>query len=100
MEMMKKDAEEYLQIARKENWEIRKMMASTESIVHLAENNVLSLSIFYYSYRLSAHGYTLQIAYNFNLTNGEKILKNNLILFLVVIFILIFYSYSLHPPKD
>ena len=78
-EMMEKDAEEYLKMARKANWEIRKMQAYTEYTVHFTESDVLSLSVFYYSYRLGAHGYTLQIAYNFNLATGEKIIFKDFI---------------------
>ena len=39
----------------------------------------MSLSVFYYSYTLGAHGHTLQHAYNFNLLNGEGILLNDIL---------------------
>ena len=78
-EIMEKDAEEFLKIARKENWEIRKMQAYTEYTVHFIGSDILSISVFYYSYRLGAHGYTLQIAYNFNLATGEKIIFKDFI---------------------
>jgi len=39
----------------------------------------LSLSVFYYSYTLGAHGHALQRAYNFNLENGKEILLGDIL---------------------
>ena len=72
------ESEEYLQLARSEGWEIRKYIATTYYIVHYQKDDLLSLSVFYYSYTLGAHGYTLQRAYNFNLVNGEVILLGDI----------------------
>ena len=67
------ESEEYLQLAKKEGWEIKKYIASTYYIAHYQTNDLLSLSVFYYCYTLGAHGCTVQEAYNLNLANGEKI---------------------------
>jgi len=67
------ESEEYLKSAKSEEWEIRKYIATTYYIVHYQKDDLLSLSVFYYSYTLGAHGYTSQNAYNFNLVNGEVI---------------------------
>jgi len=73
-EMLQTESEEYLQGAKEEGWEIKKYEAFAYYIVHYQKDDLLSLSVFYYSYTLGAHGHTLQRAYNFNLENGEKIL--------------------------
>ncbi|HZK12638.1 MAG TPA: DUF4163 domain-containing protein [Atribacterota bacterium] len=73
------ESEDYLKLARSEGWEIRKYIATTYYIVHYQKNNLLSLSVFYYSYTLGAHGYTLQRAYNFNLENGKEILLSDIL---------------------
>ncbi len=73
------ESEDYLKLARIEGWEIRKYVATTYYIVHYQKDNFLSLSVFYYSYTLGAHGYTLQRAYNFNLENGEEILLSDIL---------------------
>jgi len=73
------ESEEYLQSARSEGWEIRKYIATTYYIVHYQKDDLLSLSVFYYSYTLGAHGYTLQHAYNFNLENGKEILLSDIL---------------------
>jgi len=73
------ESEEYLQSARSEGWEIRKYIAATYYIVHYQKDDLLSLSVFYYSYTLGAHGHTLQLAYNFNLANGEMILLSDIL---------------------
>ena len=73
------ESEDYLKLARSEGWEIRKYIATTYYIVHYQKDNLLSLSVFYYSYTLGAHGYTLQRAYNFNLENGNEILLSDIL---------------------
>ena len=73
------ESEEYLQSAKNEEWEIRKYEAFTTYIVHYQKDDLLSLSVFYYSYTLGAHGHTLQRAYNFNLENGEEILLSDIL---------------------
>jgi hypothetical protein len=73
------ESEDYLKLARSEGWEIRKYIATTYYIVHYQKDNLLSLSVFYYSYTLGAHGYTLQRAYSFNLANGEMILLSDIL---------------------
>jgi len=73
------ESEEYLQSARSEGWELRKYTATTYYIVHYQKDDLLSLSIFYYSYTLGAHGHTLQRAYNFNLENGKEILLGDIL---------------------
>ena len=78
-EMLQTYSEEYLQGAKEEGWEIRKYEAFAYYIVHYQKDDLLSLSVFYYSYTLGAHGHTLQRAYNFNLENGEKILLSNIL---------------------
>jgi len=78
-EMLQTYSEEYLQGAKEEGWEIRKYQAFAYYIVHYQNDNLLSLSVFYYSYTLGAHGHTLQRAYNFNLLNGEKILLSDIL---------------------
>ena len=75
---LQSESEEYSQLARSEGWEIRKYIATTYYIVHYQKDDLLSLSVFYYSYTLGAHGYTLQRAYNFNLVNGEVILLGDI----------------------
>jgi len=72
-EMLQTESEKYLQGAKKEGWEIRKYIATTYYIVHYQKDDLLSLSVFYYSYTLGAHGHTLQRAYNFYLENGKEI---------------------------
>jgi hypothetical protein len=72
------ESEEYLKSAKSEEWEIRKYIATTYYIVHYQKDDLLSLSVFYYSYTLGAHGYTLQRTYNFNLVNGEVILLGDI----------------------
>jgi len=72
------ESEEYLQSARSEGWEIKKYIATTYYIVHYQKDDLLSFSIFYYSYTLGAHGYTLQRTYNFDLVNGEEILLGDI----------------------
>ncbi len=67
------ELEEYLQLAKKEGWKIRKYMAIAYYIVHYQTNDLLSLSVFYYCYTGGAHGCTVQEAYNLNLANGERI---------------------------
>jgi len=73
------ESEEYLQSARSEGWEIRKYIVTTHYIVHYQKDDLLSLSVFYYSYTLGAHGHTLQRAYNFNLENGKEILLGDIL---------------------
>ena len=78
-EMLQTESEKYLQGAKEEGWEIRKYEAFAYYIVHYQKDDLLSLSVFYYSYTLGAHGHTLQRAYNFNLLNGEKILLSDIL---------------------
>ena len=78
-EMLQTYSEEYLQGAKEEGWEIRKYEAFAYYIVHYQKDDLLSLSVFYYSYTLGAHGHTLQRAYNFNLENGEEILLSDIL---------------------
>ena len=73
------ESEEYSQSARSEGWEIRKYTANAYYIVHYQMDDLLSLSVFYYSYTLGAHGHTLQRAYNFNLENGKEILLGDIL---------------------
>ena len=77
--MLQTESEEYLQGAKEEGWEIRKYEAFAYYIVHYQKDDLLSLSVFYYSYTLGAHGHTLQRAYNFNLLNGEEILLSDIL---------------------
>jgi len=77
--MLQTESEEYLQGAKEEKWEIRKYEAFAYYIVHYQKDDLLSLSVFYYSYTLGAHGHTLQRAYNFNLLNGEEILLSDIL---------------------
>ena len=78
-ERLKIESEKYLQGAEEEGWEIRKYIATIYYIVHYQKDDLLSLSVFYYSYTLGAHGHTLQRAYNFNLVNGEEILLSDIL---------------------
>ena len=78
-EMLQTESEKYLQGAKEEGWEIRKYEAFAYYIVHYQKDDLLSLSVFYYSYTLGAHGHTLQRAYNFNLENGEEILLSDIL---------------------
>jgi len=78
-ERLQTESEKYLQGAKEEGWEIRKYEAFAYYIVHYQKDNLLSLSVFYYSYTLGAHGHTLQRAYNFNLENGEEILLGDIL---------------------
>ncbi len=78
-EMLQTESEKYLQGAKAEGWEIRKYIATIYYIVHYQKDDLLSFSVFYYSYTLGAHGHTLQRAYNFNLLNGEGILLNDIL---------------------
>jgi hypothetical protein len=78
-EMLQAESEKYLQGAKVEGWEIRKYIATIYYIVHYQKDDLLSFSVFYYSYTLGAHGHTLQRAYNFNLLNGEGILLNDIL---------------------
>jgi len=78
-EMLQTESEEYLQGAKEEGWEIRKYEAFAYYIVHYQKDNLLSISAFYYSYTLGAHGHILQRAYNFNLLNGEEILLSDIL---------------------
>jgi hypothetical protein len=78
-EMLQTESEKYLQGAKEEGWEIRKYEAFAYYIVHYQKDDLLSLSVFYYSYTLGAHGHTLQRAYNFNLLSGEEILLNDIL---------------------
>ena len=78
-EMLQTESEKYLQGAKEEGWEIRKYIATIYYTVHYQKDNLLSLSVFYYSYTLGAHGHTLQRAYNFNLLNGEEILLDDIL---------------------
>jgi Deacetylase PdaC/Protein of unknown function (DUF3298) len=78
-EMLQTESEKYLQGAKEEGWEIRKYIATIYYIVHYQKDDLLSLSVFYYSYTLGAHGHTLQHAYNFNLLNGEGILLSDIL---------------------
>jgi len=78
-EMLQTESEKYLQGAKEEGWEIRKYIATIYYIVHYQKDDLLSLSVFYYSYTLGAHGHTLQRAYNFNLVNGEEILLSDIL---------------------
>ena len=73
------ESEEYSQSARSEGWEVRKYTANAYYIVHYQMDDLLSLSVFYYSYTLGAHGHTLQRAYNFNLENGKEILLGDIL---------------------
>ena len=73
------ESEEYLQSARNEEWEIRKYVAFVDYIIHYQKDDLLSLSINYYSYTAGAHGYTLERAYNYNLVNGEEILLKDIL---------------------
>lgn len=73
------ESEEYLQSARNEEWEIRKYVAFVDYIIHYQKDDLLSLSITYYSYTAGAHGYTLERAYNYNLVNGEEILLKDIL---------------------
>jgi hypothetical protein len=77
--MLQTQSEEYLQGAKEEGWEIRKYEAFAYYIAHYQKDDLLSLSVFYYSYTLGAHGHTLQRAYNFNLLNGEEILLSDIL---------------------
>ncbi len=78
-EMLLTESEKYLQDAKEEGWEIRKYRATIYYIAHYQKDDLLSLSVFYYSYTLGAHGHTLQRAYNFNLVNGEEILLSDIL---------------------
>lgn len=78
-EILQTESEKYLQGAKEEGWEIRKYIATIYYVVHYQKDDLLSLSVFYYSYTLGAHGYTLQHAYNFNLVNGEEILLSDIL---------------------
>jgi len=78
-EMLQTESEKYLQGAKEEGWEIRKYEAFTDYTIHYQKDDLLSLSVFYYSYTLGAHGHTLQCAYNFNLVNGEEILLSDIL---------------------
>jgi hypothetical protein len=78
-EMLLTESEKYLQGAKEEGWEIRKYSATIYYIAHYQKDDLLSLSVFYYSYTLGAHGHTLQRAYNFNLLNGEEILLSDIL---------------------
>jgi len=78
-EMLQTESEKYLQGAKEEGWEIRKYEAFAYYIVHYQKDDLLSFSVFYYSYTLGAHGHTLQRAYNFNLVNGEEILLSDIL---------------------
>ena len=78
-EMLQTESEKYLQGAKEEGWEIRKYEAFTDYTIHYQKDDLLSLSVFYYSYTLGAHGHTLQRAYNFNLVNGEEILLSDIL---------------------
>jgi len=73
------ESEEYLQSAKNEEWEIRKYEAFTTYTVHYQKDDLLSLSITYYSFTAGAHGFTLQRAYNYNLVNGEEILLSDIL---------------------
>ena len=77
-EMLQTESEEYLQGAKEEGWELRKYIATTYYIVHYQKDDLLSLSVFYYSYTGGAHGYTLQSAYNYNLENGKEIFLSDI----------------------
>jgi len=77
--ILQTQSEEYLQGAKEEGWEIRKYEAFAYYIAHYQKDDLLSLSVFYYSYTLGAHGHTLQRAYNFNLLNGEEILLSDIL---------------------
>ena len=68
------ESEEYLQLAKKEGWEIRKYIATTYYIAHYQTNDLLSLSVFYYCYTLGAHGCTVQETYNLN-SSGIRYFK-------------------------
>ena len=76
---LKTESEEYLQSAKNEEWEIRKYQAFTTYTVHYQKDDLLSLSISYYSYTAGAHGFTLERAYNYNLVNGEEILLSDIL---------------------
>jgi len=78
-EMLQTESEKYLQGTKKEGWEKRKYIATTYYIVHYQKDDLLSLSVFYYSYTLGAHGHTLQHTYNFNLENGKEILLSDIL---------------------
>ena len=78
-EMLQTESEKYLQGAKEEGWEIRKYIATIYYIAHYQKEDLLSLSVFYYSYTLGAHGHTLQRAYNFNLLNGEESLLSDIL---------------------
>jgi len=77
--ILQTESEKYLQGAKEEGWEIRKYEAFVYYIVHYQKDDLLSLSVFYYSYTLGAHGHILQRAYNFNLENGEEILLGDIL---------------------
>jgi hypothetical protein len=77
--MLQTESEKYLQDAKEEGWEIRKYSATIYYIAHYQKDDLLSFSVFYYSYTLGAHGHTLQRAYNFNLLNGEEILLSDIL---------------------
>ncbi len=78
-EILQTESEKYLQGAKEEGLEIRKYIVTTYYIVHYQKDDLLSLSVFYYSYTLGAHGHTLQRAYNFNLENGKEILLGDIL---------------------
>lgn len=78
-EILQTESEKYLQGAKEEGWEIRKYSATIYYIAHYQKDDLLSLSVFYYSYTLGAHGHTLQRAYNFNLLNGEEIFLSDIL---------------------
>lgn len=78
-EILQTESEKYLQGAKEEGWEIRKYSATIYYIAHYQKHDLLSLSVFYYSYTLGAHGHTLQRAYNFNLLNGEEIFLSDIL---------------------
>ena len=77
--ILQTQSEEYLQGAKEEGWEIRKYEAFAYYIAHYQKDDLLSLSVLYYSYTLGAHGHTLQRAYNFNLLTGEEILLSDIL---------------------
>ncbi len=77
--ILQTQSEEYLRGAKEEGWEIRKYEAFAYYIAHYQRDDLLSLSVFYYSYTLGAHGHILQRAYNFNLLNGEEILLSDIL---------------------
>ena len=77
-EILQTESEKYLQGAKEEGLEIRKYIVTTYYIVHYQKDDLLSLSVFYYSYTGGAHGYTLQSAYNYNLENGKEIFLSDI----------------------